>query len=91
MQQDGFSESDLRAEWKNLLNHNCPDMIDSENLASSLCRPRFAYLETPAIFSPIYRKVQHECDIVQLPDDYWSVKITFLHARSAGHRNLIDS
>lgn len=91
MQQDRFLESDLQAEWKDLLNHNCPDMKDSENLVSNLCRPGFAYLEAPAIFLPIYRKVQHKCDIVQLPDNYWNIRLTFLHARSAQHRKLIDS
>lgn len=91
MQQDGLPESDLQADWKELLNYDCPDMKDSEALTSKLCRPGFAYLEAPAVFLPIYRKVQHECDIVQLPDDYWSVKLTFLHARSAQHRKLIDS
>lgn len=91
MQQDGLPESDLRADWKELLNHDCPDMRDPEILASKLCRPGFVYLETPAIFLPIYRKVQHKCNIVQLPDDYGIVRLTFLHARSARHRKLIDS
>lgn len=91
MQQDRLPESELKADWKGLLNYNCPDMRDSETLASKLCRPGFVYLEAPAIFLPIYRKVQHECDIVQLPDNYWSVRLTFLHARSARHRKLIDS
>ncbi|XP_077272987.1 uncharacterized protein LOC143903334 isoform X3 [Temnothorax americanus] len=88
---DGLPESDLQDKWKKLLNRHCPDMSDTEALASKLCRRGFAYLEAPSIFLPIYRKVQHECDIVQLPDDYWSLKLTFLHARAARHRKLIDS
>ncbi|XP_011875208.1 PREDICTED: uncharacterized protein LOC105566091 [Vollenhovia emeryi] len=88
---DGLPDSDLRVEWKGLLNYECPDMRDRETLASKLCRPGFAYLEAPAVFLPVYRKVRHKCDIVQLPDDYWSVRLTFLHARLSQYREFIDS
>ncbi|KAL6262431.1 hypothetical protein P5V15_007516 [Pogonomyrmex californicus] len=87
---DGLPESDLQDDWKGLINYNCPDMKDSDTVASKLCRPGFAYLEVPAVFLPIYRKVQHECDIVQLPDDYWSVRLAFPHARASQYRKLID-
>ncbi|XP_070529585.1 uncharacterized protein [Cardiocondyla obscurior] len=87
---DKLPDSDLQTHWKELLNSDCPDMRDREALPSKLCRPGFAYLEAPAIFLPIYHKVQHECDIVQLPENYWSLKLTFLHARAARHRKLID-
>lgn len=84
-------ESDIQADWQELLNYDCPDMMDSETLASKLCHPGFVYLEVPAIFLPIYRQVQHECVIVQLPDNYWSLRLAFVHARAAQHRKLIDS
>ncbi|KYN10106.1 hypothetical protein ALC57_17796 [Trachymyrmex cornetzi] len=51
----------------------------------------YAYLETSAVFLTIYHRIQHECNIVQLPNDYWSVRLAFRHARAAQHRKLIDS
>ncbi|XP_028049514.1 uncharacterized protein LOC105835450 [Monomorium pharaonis] len=88
---DGLPEGDLQDDWKELLNHDCPDMRDSEAVAAKLCSPGFAYFEAPAVFLPVYRKVEHECDIVQLPDNYWSVRLAFLHARASQHRKLIDN
>ncbi|XP_025986520.1 uncharacterized protein LOC105205239 isoform X2 [Solenopsis invicta] len=88
---DGSPEGDLQDEWNELLNYDCPDMRDREAVASNLCRPGFAYFEAPAVFLPIYRKVQHECDIVQLPDNYWSVRLAFLHARASQYRKLLDN
>ncbi|KAM0734686.1 Glutamate receptor ionotropic, kainate glr-3 [Formica fusca] len=88
---DRLAKGDLLDHWKGLVNNDCPDMEDSANFASKLCRPGFVYLETPAIFQPIYHKVEHNCQMIQLPETYWSVRLAFLHARVAQHRRLFDT
>ncbi|KAL6422562.1 hypothetical protein ACFW04_010660 [Cataglyphis niger] len=87
---DRTEEGDLLDDWKGLVNNDCPDMKDSASYASKLCRPGFVYLEAPAIFQPIYHKVEHNCHMIQLPETYWSVRLTFLHTRTAQHRQLFD-
>src|SRR5436190_13534075 len=89
--QDRSEKGDLQADWKGLVNDDCPDTKDSATLASKLCRPGFAYLETPITFLPIYHKVEHNCQMIQLPDTYYSHRLAFLHARIAQHRRLIDT
>ncbi|KAG7209983.1 hypothetical protein KM043_011569 [Ampulex compressa] len=87
---NGSPQGELQPEWKDLVNKGCPDMRDPIALISKLCQPGFAYLEVPDVFLPIYQRVRHKCRIVQTPDAYWSVRLAFLHARSAEHRRLID-
>ncbi|KYN35625.1 hypothetical protein ALC56_10185 [Trachymyrmex septentrionalis] len=62
--KNGLPDSNLQDDWKGLLNCDYSDIRDSVNLALKLCRPGIAYLETPAVFLPIYHKIQHECNIV---------------------------
>lgn len=88
--QDRTEEGDLLDDWKGLVNNDCPDMKDSASYASKLCRPGFVYLEAPAIFQSIYHKVEHNCHMIQLPETYWSVRLAFLHTRTAQHRRLFD-
>ncbi|XP_067214212.1 uncharacterized protein [Linepithema humile] len=88
---NGSMYSDFHKEWKGLINKGCPDMRDSATLLSKLCRPGFAYLELPEIFLSHYKKIESKCNIVQLPDNYWRIKLAFLHARTAQHRQLIDT
>ena len=76
-----LSDNNFQANWKRL-NYDYPNMRDSVNLASKLCCPGIAYLEIPAVFLLIYYKIQQECNIVQLPNDYWSVRLAFRHARA---------
>nr|XP_012230506.1 PREDICTED: uncharacterized protein LOC105676878 [Linepithema humile] len=88
---NGSMYSDFHKEWKGLINKGCPDMRDSATLLSKLCRPGFAYLELPEIFLSHYKKIESKCNIVQLPDNYWRIKLAFLHARTVQHRQLIDT
>ncbi|XP_020280451.1 uncharacterized protein LOC109853104 [Pseudomyrmex gracilis] len=85
-------ESDLQDEWKGLINaKNCPDMTDTETLASKLCRPRVAYLEGAHVFLPVYHQVEHVCNIVQVPGSYWEVILVFVHSRSSRYRQLLNN
>ncbi|XP_054008871.1 uncharacterized protein LOC128892454 [Hylaeus anthracinus] len=88
--ENGSPWGEVKKEWKKLVNNDCPDMRDISTLDSQLCKPGLAYLEVPDVFLPIYRRVQHACRIVQTPHHYWRLKISFLHARFAEHRNLIN-
>lgn len=83
--------SDFHEEWKGLINKGCPDMTDSTTLLSKLCHPGLAYLELPEIFLPHYNKIEDNCNIVQLPDNYWRIKLAFVHIRTAQHRQLLDT
>lgn len=65
-------------------------MRDTDALDSQLCKPGLAYLEVPEVFLPIYQRVRHVCRIVRTSHRYWNLKISFLHARYAEHRHLID-
>ncbi|GAB1862256.1 hypothetical protein CAJAP_03335 [Camponotus japonicus] len=88
---DGLEEGDLQAVWKGLVNNDCPDMKDGTTFASKLCQSGFVYLEAPAIFLPIYHKVEHNCHMIQLPNTYWSLRLVFIHARISQYRRLIDT
>ncbi|XP_076679851.1 uncharacterized protein LOC143375031 [Andrena cerasifolii] len=87
---NGSPKGEVKREWRNLINRNCPDMRNISTLGSQLCEPGLAYVEVPDVFLPIYQRVQQACRIVQTPDHYWSLRISFLHARFAEHRHLID-
>lgn len=88
--QDESGESDLQDRWKGLVNQDCPDMHDKE-FVSKLCRRGFVYLEVPGVFLPIYRTVEHTCEFLRLPDNYWVRKFSLVHSRTASHRRLIDA
>ncbi|XP_076381342.1 putative glutamate receptor isoform X2 [Megalopta genalis] len=89
---DGSPRGELKKEWRDLVNNECPDMRNATALDSRrLCDRGFAYLEVPDVFLPIYRRARTECRIVRTPGSYWSLKISFLHARFGDHRRLIDT
>ncbi|KOC68758.1 hypothetical protein WH47_06550 [Habropoda laboriosa] len=87
---DGSPRGEVKEEWKTLVNSYCPDMRNTSALVSQLCTPGFAYLEVPDVFLPIYQRVRHICRIVETANRYWTLKISFLHARFAKHRHLIN-
>ncbi|XP_076235026.1 uncharacterized protein LOC143179596 [Calliopsis andreniformis] len=89
--QNGSPRGDVRKEWKNLVNINCPDMKNSSTLRTQLCKPGLAFLEVPDVFLPIYQHVKHTCNIIQTPNHYWNLRISFLHSRFAQHRHIIDT
>ena len=89
--QNDTSTAPLKQEWRELVNKNCPDMNNVEDFGSKFCKSGLVYLEAPDIFHAIYQKVRRDdCQIVQIPESYWSLRLAFLHARSATHRHLID-
>ncbi|CAK9834404.1 hypothetical protein ANTRET_LOCUS10940 [Anthophora retusa] len=87
---DGSPRGEVKKEWKDLVNGYCPDMRNTTGLDSRLCTPGFAYLEVPDVFLPIYERVRHVCPIVETTNRYWTLQISFLHARFAKHRHLIN-
>ncbi|XP_015172141.1 PREDICTED: glutamate receptor U1-like [Polistes dominula] len=87
---DGIRNEELLPEWKNLVNKNCPDTMDIHTISSKLCNPGFVYLEGPDIFLSIYQPVINQCRYVRLPQEYWSLKLAFQHARSSEYRKVID-
>jgi hypothetical protein len=89
--QDSRPDSELQDKWKGLVNKDCPDMMDTRTLASKMCRPGFVYLEVPGVFLPIYRAVEHICELLQLQKTHWERKMSFMHLRMAPHRRLIDA
>ncbi|XP_032662786.1 uncharacterized protein LOC116840316 isoform X2 [Odontomachus brunneus] len=86
---DESSDGEIKDNWKDLINHGCPDM-SNDNLTPELCDPSFVYLEAPSRFRSIYYRVQRNCSFIQLPETYWSRRMVFLHSRSAQHRHLIN-
>ncbi|KAH0946713.1 hypothetical protein HN011_000357 [Eciton burchellii] len=88
---DSRPDSELQDKWKGLVNKDCPDMMDTRTLASKMCRPGFVYLEVPGVFLPIYRAVEHICELLQLQKTRWERKMSFMHLRMAPHRRLIDA
>ncbi|KAI4496708.1 hypothetical protein M0804_000518 [Polistes exclamans] len=87
---DGIRNEELLPKWKNLVNKNCPDTMDIHTIGSKLCDPGFVYLEGPDIFLSIYQPVINQCRYVRLPEEYWSLKLAFQHARSSEYRKVID-
>nr|KAF7416504.1 hypothetical protein H0235_011035 [Vespula pensylvanica] len=87
---NGLRGEDLMPEWKDLVNKDCPDMMDMFTIGSNLCTPGFVYLEGPDIFLSIYQQVLNQCHYVQLPQPYWTLKLAFQHARSSKYKKIID-
>ncbi|KAL2713566.1 glutamate receptor U1-like, partial [Vespula squamosa] len=87
---NGLRGEDLMPEWKDLVNKDCPDMMDMLTIGSNLCTPGFVYLEGPDIFLSIYQQVLNQCHYVQLPQPYWTLKLAFQHARSSKYKKIID-
>ncbi|KAI4495867.1 hypothetical protein M0802_008273 [Mischocyttarus mexicanus] len=84
---DGIRNEELLPEWKNLVNKNCPDATE---MHTKLCDPGFVYLEGPDIFLSIYQPLMNQCRYVKLPQEYWTLKLAFQHARSSKYRKIID-
>ncbi|RLU27080.1 hypothetical protein DMN91_000879 [Ooceraea biroi] len=84
-------DSELKDKWKELVNKDCPDMSNKEVLISQMCRPGFVYLEVPGVFLPTYKLVEHTCELLQLQTTYWKRKLSFVHTKTASHRQLIDA
>ncbi|XP_015115811.1 uncharacterized protein LOC107040298 [Diachasma alloeum] len=72
---------------KGLINTgNCPDMRDSKNL----CKSDVIYMEAPDIFIDAYRQSTQRCKMIQLPGNYWGLRISFVFARFSPYRRVID-
>jgi len=89
--QDERPDGELQDKWKDLMNKDCPDMMDTRALASNMCRPGFVYLEVSGVFLPVYRTIEHTCKLLQLQKTHWERKMSFMHSRMAPHRRLIDA
>ncbi|XP_025152593.1 uncharacterized protein LOC109503796 [Harpegnathos saltator] len=87
---DESLEGEIEDDWKELVNHDCPDLTGNTNPAAELCDPSFVYLEAPNIFRSKFYEVLRNCSFVQLPETYWSRRLAFLHARSSQYRHLIN-
>ncbi|XP_011301624.1 uncharacterized protein [Fopius arisanus] len=74
---------------KGLINTgNCPQ--DMRGI-KDLCKSDVIYMEVPDIFIDAYRQSQQSCKIIQLPGDYWGLRISFLFARFSPYRQVINT